>query len=65
MPIDKATANGYMLDATNRVWAKWGNVIPSYYRVPPAGLVTGTDREPAVFHDGKSGTVEGGAICHS
>jgi hypothetical protein len=38
MPIDKATANGYMLDATNRVWAKWGNVIPSYYRVPPAGL---------------------------
>jgi hypothetical protein len=38
MPIDKTTANGYMLDATSRVWAKWGNVIPGCYRVPPAGI---------------------------
>ena len=39
MPIDKATANRYMVDAANRVWAKWGRVIPSYYRVSsPAGL---------------------------
>jgi hypothetical protein len=38
MPIDIATANRYMLDATNRVWAKWGNVIPSCNHVPPAGL---------------------------